>query len=151
MKYFPSFVVSICLWANKGKWNTMIPQGILNINGHNILIYYYSDTEAYVATPYTTRNTNTNVQNTKAMYHCLKSFISSSLKHTSSSQAGNLTNHGDCRISIAIYALLPQNWILRNTTSSFHIIDTKLIHHYPHDNLDAHSSTFWSNSIHIDT
>ena len=39
---FPSFVVSSRLRANEGKWNTSAPQGILKINGKDILTNYHS-------------------------------------------------------------------------------------------------------------
>ena len=65
---FPSFVVALSLRAEEDKWNAASPNGILDINGENMLTEYHSITEIDIATSCTNRTNNRAIQNARAMF-----------------------------------------------------------------------------------
>ena len=93
MKQFPSFIISLRVRASKVCWNAPAPQGILDINGSNLLTDYHSLTILEVDNASATSVDPCATQNVCAMYSCLKSSISGDLKSTLFSQVGNLPTH----------------------------------------------------------
>ena len=92
---FHSFVVSLRIRAREGKWNTGVPQGILDIGGQDILIEYHSITDTEIEAARTARKNSQSVQNSKAMFRCIKSSIKGDLKDTIFTQYENLSEHED--------------------------------------------------------
>ena len=92
---FPSFVVALRLRASEAKWDATAPYGILQINGSNILTNYHSITEVEITNALTNRTDNRAIQNSRAMFQCIKSSIKGSLRDTIFTQAGNLPNNTD--------------------------------------------------------
>ena len=96
---FPSFIVSLQERAAEGKWNTTSPHGIIDFgtapNTHNILTSYHSVSDADVATALAARNDIRAKQNSTAMFKCIKSSITGTLRDTIFTQAGNLPANTD--------------------------------------------------------
>jgi hypothetical protein len=72
------------------KWNAADPQGILTFAGHNLLTHYHSVTDEDIANARTTRVDPRAIQNTPALYKCLKSSITGDLRATVFDQTDNL-------------------------------------------------------------
>ena len=92
---FPSFVVALSLRAEEAKWNAAAPNGILDINGKNMLTEYHSITEVDITTARTNRVDTRAIQNSRAMFQCVKSSIKGDVRDTIFTQAGNLPTHTD--------------------------------------------------------
>ena len=96
---FPSFIVSLQECAAEGKWNATAPHGIIDFgtapNTHNILTSYHSVLDADVATVLVARNDIRAKQNSTAMFKCIKSSITCTLRDTIFTQAGNFPANTD--------------------------------------------------------
>ena len=92
---FPSMVLSLCLRFRECRWNASSPQGILKVGGQDILTNYHSITNANIETARTNRTNSRAIQNSKAMFRCLKSSIKGDLKDTIFTQYENLPEHED--------------------------------------------------------
>ena len=79
---FPLFVVGLNLRAEEDKWNAPAPNGILDINGKNMLTEYHSITEVDIDAPCTSRTNNRAIQNGRAMFKCVKSSIKGDVRNT---------------------------------------------------------------------
>ena len=95
IEQFPSFVICHHVCASQVCWNSPAPQGIIDINGSNLLMDYHSLTIFEVDNASAARVDNCATQNSCAMYSCLKASISGDLKSTLFSQVGNLPIHED--------------------------------------------------------
>ena len=87
---FPSFLVSLRLRANEAKWDAPNPHGILEIGGKDILHEYHSISETDITTAQVARTDNRAIQNTKAMFQCIKSSITGGVRDTIFAQSGNI-------------------------------------------------------------
>ena len=87
---FPLFLIELRLRANEGGWNAAAPTGILTHGGHDLLENYHAIPEATVEAARTSRTNDRAKQNSKAMFRCIKSSISGSIKTTIFGQSGNL-------------------------------------------------------------
>ena len=96
---FPPFLLSLRIRASEVNWGATDPQGILsyNINNHNrnLLTDHHHFTEAIVETSRLARTNDRAIQNSRALYLCLKSSITGDLKATLFDQAGNLPLYED--------------------------------------------------------
>jgi hypothetical protein len=92
---FPSFIVTLRIRASEVKWNAAAPQGILTFNGNNLLTHYHSVTDEDIANAHTARIDPRAVQNTRALYKCLKSSITGDLRATVFDQTDNLPTTED--------------------------------------------------------
>ena len=87
---FPSFLVSLRLRANEAKWDAPNPHGILEIGGKDILHEYHSISETDITTAQVARTDNRAIQNTKAMFQCIKSSITGGVRDTIFAQSENI-------------------------------------------------------------
>jgi hypothetical protein len=87
---FPSFIVTLRIRASEVKWNAADPQGILTFNDNNLLTHYHSVTDDDIANAHTARVDPQAIQNTRALYKCLKSSITGDLCATVFDQTDNL-------------------------------------------------------------
>jgi len=96
---FPSFIVSLQDRVAKGKWDVAAPHSILYFgtspDKHNVLTSCRSVTDAVIATARTNRNDIRAIQNSTAMFKCIKASIRVTLRDTIFIQAGNLTTNTD--------------------------------------------------------
>ena len=92
---FPSFIVALRLRVEEGKRNTTAPHGILTINGNNILSDYHSIKDALIEVARMTWTDNRAIQNSCAMFQCIKSSIRGSIWDTIFTQSGNIPMHAD--------------------------------------------------------
>lgn len=92
---FPSFVVSLKLQASEAKWDVMDPYGILFFVGTNILTHYHSISEIDVETAPVTRANNRTIQNSRAMFQCIKLSIKGSVRDMIFAQVNNLSENAD--------------------------------------------------------
>jgi hypothetical protein len=92
---FPSFIISLCIQSGKVKWNATAPTGILEINAHNLLTDYHSITDTDVDNARIARIDLQAIQNSRAMYNCIKSSITGDLRATIFDQADNLPTTED--------------------------------------------------------
>ena len=98
---FPSFIVALRLRSEEGGWNATAPQGILTFPTdttgitNNILTDYHSITDAQIETARAARVDQRAIQNSKAMFKCIKSSIKGALKDTIFTQIGNMPTHSD--------------------------------------------------------
>ena len=92
---FPSFVVALRLRAEEGKWNATDPHGILTIDGNNILSDYHSITDAQIEAARGARTDDRAIQNSRAMFQCVKKSIKGSIRNTIFPQSGNIPTHAD--------------------------------------------------------
>ena len=72
---FPSFIVALTIRAKESKWNAAAPYGILQVDGHNAITDYHTINETQITDARTARIDNRAIQNTKAMFKCVKSSI----------------------------------------------------------------------------
>jgi len=95
----PSFIVSLQDRAVEGKWDIAAPHGILHFgtspDKYNILTSYHSVMDAVIATAYTDRHDIRAIQNSTAMFKCIKASIRGTLRDTIFMQAGNLPTNTD--------------------------------------------------------
>jgi hypothetical protein len=70
---FPAFIISLRIRAGEVHWNSQVPTGIREINGNNLLTDYHSVTDADVENTRAAHVDPRAIQNTKAMYKCVKS------------------------------------------------------------------------------
>ena len=104
---FRSLVVSSRIRAKEGKWDaagttdpttgvvTPNPTNILYVSDKNILTKYHSITDAEITAVTTTRTNDIAIQNSKAMFSCIKSSIEGYIKDTIFTQFGKLPSHKD--------------------------------------------------------
>ena len=96
---FPSFIVSLQDRAAEGKWNAAAPNGILTFGTapaeHNILTNYHSVTDAAITAAHTARRDIRAIQNSTAMFKCIKASIKGTLRDTIFTQSGNLPANTD--------------------------------------------------------
>ena len=73
---FPSLVVALRLPASKEKWNKATDLGILTFgtapSTHNIFTNYHSISDAAIEITHVARTTPRAIQNSKAMFKCIK-------------------------------------------------------------------------------
>ena len=108
---FPTFIVALCVCAREVNWGAPNPYGILTIGatpadpdnnipafaGYNLLTNYHNITQAQLTVAFNNCNNNRAIQNSKAMYCCLKASITGDLKTTVFDQIDNLPTHEDGR------------------------------------------------------
>lgn len=87
---FPLFIIFLWIWAVRACWNAPSPLGILNFGGKNLLTNYHSLNKAVILAAHTACTDLCIVQNSKALYKCLKLSITGDLCATISEQSGNL-------------------------------------------------------------
>ena len=96
---FPSFVVALRLRTSEGKWNKATDPGILTFgttpNTQNIFTDYHSISDAVIETARVARITPHAIQNSKAMFKCIKSPIKGDFRDTIFTKFGNLPAHED--------------------------------------------------------
>ena len=92
---FPSFVVSLRLRAEEGKWNAASPHGILTVDGQDILKDYHSITDTQVEAAQVARIDTRAIQNAACMYKCIKSSIKGDIRDTIFTQIGNIPTIAD--------------------------------------------------------
>jgi hypothetical protein len=86
----PSFIISLRIRSSEVQWNALAPQRILTINGHHLITHYHSLTDADITAAQAARTDPHPVQNSHALYKCLKSSVTGDLHATIFDQAGNL-------------------------------------------------------------
>jgi hypothetical protein len=79
---FPSFIIALRIRSSKAHWNAADPQGILTIANHHLITHYHSITDAKITAAHTARADPRAIQNSRALYKCLKSSISGDLRAT---------------------------------------------------------------------
>ena len=106
---FPTFVVALRVRAREVNWGAPTPYGILTIGatqadqnnnipafaGYNLLTDYHNITQTQLTTAFNNRTNDRAIQNSKAMYRCLKASITGDLKITVFDQIDNLPTHED--------------------------------------------------------
>ena len=106
---FPTFVVALRVRAREVNWGAPAPHGILTVGaipadpdngipafpGYNLLTDYHNITQAQLTIAFNNRDNPRAIQNSKAMYHCLKASITGDLKTTVFNQIDNLPTHKD--------------------------------------------------------
>lgn len=96
---FPSFMIALRIRADEVRWNSAAPQGILSYtvgaDQKDLLTEYHTITEAIAEAARAARNDARAIQNSRALYHTLKSSITGDLRATMFDQAGNLPVHED--------------------------------------------------------
>ena len=100
---FPPFLISLKIRAAEVGWNAAGDSGILRFETGpanapqilHLLDSYYSLDENVIETARTNRTNNRAIQNSRAMYKCLKNSITGDLKSTVFSQQNNLPPHED--------------------------------------------------------
>ena len=92
---FPSFVVLLRIRAREGKWNSLGDEGILTLAGRNILTEYHSISDADIETARIARTNDRAIQNSKAMYNCIKSSITGDIRDTIFTQLDNMPENED--------------------------------------------------------
>ena len=92
---FPSFVTELRIRAAEGKWNLATDPGILTIGAKDILTDYHSISDADIETARLARTSDRALQNSTAMFMCIKSSIKGTLKDTIFNQFGNILTHTD--------------------------------------------------------
>ena len=106
---FPTFIVALRVRAREENWSAQPPHGILTfgavpadpennveaIQGHNLLTDYHHITQAQLTAAFNNRTNHRAIQNSKAMYRCLKASITGDLKTTVFDQIDNLPTHED--------------------------------------------------------
>lgn len=154
---FPSFVVSLRIRAKEGKWDaagttdaatgitTPNPTNILDVAGRNILTDYHSISDADILAATTARRNDRGIQNSKAMFSCIKSSIQGDIKDTIFTQFGNLPSHEDgvalfkrittfTSVSSLQLSMLSFNNILTFNPHDFQynipVINKKLVHYF---------------------
>jgi hypothetical protein len=92
---FPTFIISLKIRAAEIHWNAPNPRGILEIVNHNLLTHYHTISDQDVTDAYNNRADPRAVQNSKALYSCLKKSITGDLRATIFDQEGNLPQRED--------------------------------------------------------
>ena len=92
---FPSFVVVLRLRAKEGKWDAAGDTGILQVDGKDILTEYHSITNQHIEDARIARTNDRALQNSKAMYACIKSSVKGNLKDTIFTQFDNIPDYDD--------------------------------------------------------
>jgi hypothetical protein len=92
---FPAFIISPRIRAGEVHWNSQVPTGILDMKGNNLLTDYHSVTDVDVKTAVAARVNPRAVENTKAMYKCVKASITRDLHATIFNQADTLPTMED--------------------------------------------------------
>ena len=92
---FPTFIVALRVRAREVNWGAQGPQGILTYGNNNLLIDYHSITQAQLTTAFTNRVDDRAIQNSKAMYRCIKASITGDLKTTVFDQIDNRPTNED--------------------------------------------------------
>jgi hypothetical protein len=92
---FPSFIIALRIRSSEAHWNAADPQGILTIANHHLITHYHSITDAEITAAHAARVDPRAIQNSRALYKCLKSSISGDLRATIFDQAGNLPTAED--------------------------------------------------------
>ena len=92
---FPAFIVALRLRADEGYQNSTGTTGIFDVNGNDLLEDYHSITKADVTAAKTARTNDRAIQNSKALFKCLKASITGSLKSTIFSQPENIPKDED--------------------------------------------------------
>ena len=106
---FPTFVVALRVRAREVNWGAPAPHGILTVGaipadpdngipafpGYNLLTDYHNITQAQLTIAFNNRDNPRAIQNSKAMYRCLKASITGDLKTTVFDQIDNLPTHED--------------------------------------------------------
>ena len=106
---FPTFIVALRVRAREVNWGAQPPHGILTfgavpaepqnnieaIQGHNLLTDYHHITQAQLTAAFNDHTDHRAIQNSKAMYRCLKASITGDLKTTVFDQIDNLPTHDD--------------------------------------------------------
>jgi hypothetical protein len=92
---FPAFIISLRIGSGEVRWNSVAATGIIAINGNNFLTHYHSVTDTDVQNAYAAHVDPRAIQNSRAMYKCVKSSITGDLRATIFDQADNLTTTED--------------------------------------------------------
>ena len=92
---FPTFILALRIRATEGKWYATAPHGILTIAGKDMLSEYHSITDAEIETTRTARTDPRAIQNSRALFQCLKSSVRGNIKDSIFTQQGNLPAHSD--------------------------------------------------------
>ena len=143
--------------CQEGKWDaagttdaatgitTPNPINIIDVVGKNILTDYHSVSDADILAATTARTNNRGIQNSKAMFSCIKSSIQGDIKDTIFTQFGNLPSHQDrvalfksittfTSVSSVQLSMLSFNNILTFNPHDFQynipVINKKLIHYF---------------------
>jgi hypothetical protein len=91
----PSFLVCLRIRADEVKWDAADPHGILTYGTHNLLTGHHNITDATLEAARTARTDPRALQNSKAMYECLKKSVTGNLRSTLFGQASNLMTNAD--------------------------------------------------------
>ena len=97
------FVVSLKLRSTEANWDASDTSGILTVTGKNILMEYHSINVTQIENAKAACTNDHAIQNSRAMFSCIKLSIKGNLKDTIFSQFDNLPNHED---GIALFKLL---------------------------------------------
>jgi hypothetical protein len=96
---FPSLITGLRDRAIEAKWDAVSPHGIITFTigatDFNLLTQYHSIPLTEIEAARTARNDNRAIQNSKALYHCLRSTLEGDIKATLFDQIGNHTTHED--------------------------------------------------------
>ena len=92
---FPSFVVALRLRAKEAKWDAAGDSGILTISGKDILTEYHSISTTDIEAARTARTNNRALQNSRAMYSCIKNSIKGDIRDTIFTQFDNIPDYED--------------------------------------------------------
>lgn len=103
---FPEFLLAIRMRADDAKWDTPPPHGIISIptgatdaQGNpvtaNLFTEYHLITDAMVTAARTARTDPRAIQNSRALYHALKSSLTGNLRTTILDQAANTPSNED--------------------------------------------------------
>ena len=88
---FPAFVIALRVRAVEANWVAAAPRGITTIAGKNLLTDYHSITDTEIELDRAARTNDRAIQNSKAMYRCIKSSITGDLRATLLDQAATTT------------------------------------------------------------
>ena len=88
---FPAFVIALRVRAVEANWTAAAPHGITTIATKDLLTQYHSITDTEIQLQRTSRTNDRAIQNSKAMYRCLKSSITGDLRATLLDQAATVT------------------------------------------------------------
>jgi len=92
---FPSFIVALRLRTKEGKWDAAGDTGILTIGEQDFLTDYHSIDTADIDTARTNCTNNRTLQNSRAMYACIKSSIKGDPKDIIFTQFDKIPDYDD--------------------------------------------------------
>ena len=141
----PLFYVLLRIHAREGKWDSTGDVGILKIVTNDILTDDHSIDDDQVEDAIAARTSNRSIQNSKAIYNCVKFSITGDIKDIISSQFDNLSTTEDgiglfkklttfTTVSLLQLPVLSFNSIMNFNPANYDynvpVVNSKLIHFF---------------------